>query len=80
NRLMLLGVLAAGHHSELVGEVLEVPAATVSIARQMIGLGIVFKASTVLETIDALLAVHGMSRIEPPEEREESTPTSGSPE
>lgn len=58
-RLMLLGILAAVHFRAVVNEVqLVEPAAQkvpVTITKEMLNLGIVFKASTIVETIEALL-------------------------
>ena len=67
SRTYLLGVLAAVHTDEVEAEVAEAADRLVARFRQAIGLGIVFKASTINECVDLVLAQHGLRRqpIEP---------------
>ena len=64
-RLSFLGVIASVFFREDINQIALIPEQTVStpvaIAREMIDLGIVFKAHTVLETIEQLLKKRGVS-------------------
>jgi Trypsin-like peptidase domain len=64
SRLFFLGIVAAVYFREDHNEIKLVPAPTVdipiAISKQMINLGIVFKASTIIETIQAFLTVKGI--------------------
>jgi len=59
--LVCLGVLASGPVGERVGEVIELQhePQRVAVMRELLGLGKVFKAWTIDEAIDPLLAKHG---------------------
>jgi len=64
-RLAFLGIIAAVYFREDLNRITLVPEATanrpVAVAREMIDLGVVFKAHAVIETIEALLKQHGIS-------------------
>lgn len=65
SRLYFVGVVAAVFYRTQLNEIIAVPIPTHAqpMARQqeMIDLGIVFKARTVVETVDAFLAAHGVA-------------------
>ncbi|WP_082618256.1 serine protease [Oerskovia sp. Root22] len=62
-RVIFLGVLAAVHTRILEGTVEVVTATPIARFNEPIDLGVVYKASCVLETIDGLLSKHGLTRL-----------------
>lgn len=60
SRLHLLGVLAAVHIRKSTGEVLDLPAKRVAVFDEAIDLGVVFKARTIQECVDALFTRVGI--------------------
>ncbi len=65
SRFILLGVMAAVHTQQISGEVLRLPASTLVRIKQPIGLGLVFKASAIDETVDVVLHRLGLMRFVP---------------
>ena len=61
-RCIFLGVLSAVHSREVHGSVIEVPTALAVTTTEMIDLGIVYNATAVTETVDAMLGQLGMAR------------------
>ncbi len=61
--LMLLGVLAAVHTTQVEGQVVHLPAQQKVHVNTPIGLGIVYKASSVVTCIDQALIEVGLKRI-----------------
>ncbi|WP_426325718.1 trypsin-like peptidase domain-containing protein [Microbacterium sp. E-13] len=59
SRLLHLGVVAAVHTRQVSGAVMELPASSVAVFDEGLDLGLVYKASTVLEAADGLLAKLG---------------------
>jgi hypothetical protein len=59
SRLYLLGIIASGYFNPELNEITTIPAPTadksVAISKQMINLGIVFKSSTIIETVELFL-------------------------
>jgi S1-C subfamily serine protease len=62
SRFYLLGVLAAVHVNEVAADVSEAADRLVARFRQEIGLGIVFKTSTINQCVDLALSKHGFTR------------------
>jgi hypothetical protein len=59
-RVVLAGVVAAVHQSQVLGSVTELPAANLLATMHVpMGLGIVYKASTILDCVEDHLAMHG---------------------
>jgi hypothetical protein len=62
SRLICLGVLAAVHVRQVQGDVTSLPTRLIAEFREPIGLGIVFKASTLDECVEGLLSKYGLAR------------------
>lgn len=63
SRTLLVGVLAAVHvHRDLI-PVVPVPTASAGVLESPIGLGIVFKATTIDECVDLIFGANGMTRV-----------------
>lgn len=62
SRLVALGVLAAVHTAQVGGTAAALPARQTVQVETPMGLGIVYKAETIVACIDLLLARHGASR------------------
>ena len=63
-RLMFVGIVASVYFRDDVNDVVTIPVPTandrsITVSREMIDLGQVFKARTIVETIDSLIASHG---------------------
>lgn len=65
SRQMLLGVMAAVHTQQVSGEVVRLPASTLVRVKQPIGIGLVYKASAIDETVDIVLDRLGLTRFVP---------------
>lgn len=64
SRLMFLGVMAAVHTAQVGGEPAgTLPAEEMGHGAAPMGLGMVYKYSTVTECVDLLLAHHGLARV-----------------
>jgi hypothetical protein len=63
-RMVLLGIVAAVHLQATTGELVPTAALPGVSVNQPINLGIVYKACTILETIDGLLSSIGLKRAE----------------
>jgi hypothetical protein len=62
SRFGVLGVLAAVHQAPILGELVSSPVDTRPLINYPVGLGIVYKSSTILETVDVLLKQLGIER------------------
>lgn len=60
-RVHLAGIVAAVHTRQVGGRVTELPAASIAEFDEVIGLGIVFKAGAIQETVDKLFERAGLS-------------------
>lgn len=58
-RFILMGVLAAVHERQLLGEVVDMPTKLVALTNSPINLGIVFKASAIQTCVNELVAKYG---------------------
>jgi S1-C subfamily serine protease len=63
-RLMLLGIIAAVYQRAV--PVLQVPTGMASIVHDAIDIGIVYKSKSIDETVDLVLAQHGLQRYSAP--------------
>ena len=63
SRFGLLGVLAAVHANLLTVDYIAMPAEERPVVRQPVGLGIVYKSHTILETVDVLCERLGVERV-----------------
>jgi hypothetical protein len=64
SRFSLLGIVAAVYSSEHYAELQELPARMGLAVHDLLDLGIVYKASAIVECVDATLARDGMRRIQ----------------
>jgi len=66
SRVWLLGIVAAVRQTERTGHLVIAPTSTVApVVSEMLDLGIVYKARTIDECVDVLLARNGLVRIDP---------------
>ena len=80
SRLYLLGVLASVHRDEVEAEVEEAAHRLVARVEQLLGLGIVFKTTSIDECVDQALRKHGFARSAiHPKPEPQSPPPEGTP-
>ncbi len=67
-RLHLLGIVAAMHVRQSSWQVVDVPTATMAVGSEVLGLGIVFKASAIQECAEMMFAAEGIEIAPPTDE------------
>ena len=79
SRFFFVGVVAAVFYRTGLGKIIAVPIPTqvqpMAEQREMIDLGIVFKARTVLEAVEAYLVSYNIDINQPPSPSPDSLPT-----
>lgn len=65
SRILLLGIVAAVRQTVRTGQLVIAPTSTVTpVVSEMLDLGIVYKSRTIDECVDAVLAMHGLVRLD----------------